>query len=96
LIGSFGIDFQRLSADIIGAINIISRLGEISQRVELARRVLETLLQGDHVSTPDAMQLRNWALRPEDSVLTLEEIAIRILAQPKTALPKERHKSLTR
>lgn len=51
----------------------------MSPRVELARRVLETLVLGDRVSTLDAFQLRNWALRPEDSMLTLTEIAISIL-----------------
>jgi len=51
---------------------------EMSPRVELARRVLETLVRGDRVSTSDALQWRNWALRPEDSMLTLQEIAIRI------------------
>ena len=51
---------------------------EMSPRVELARRALETLVRGDRVSTSDALQLRNWALRPEDSILTLQEIAIRI------------------
>jgi hypothetical protein len=55
----------------------------MSPRVELARRVLETLILGDRVSTSDALQLRNWALCPEDSMLTLEEIAIRILNDDK-------------
>jgi len=55
----------------------------MSPRVELARRVLETLVRGDRVSTSDALQLRNWALRPEDSMLTLQEIAIRILNDEK-------------
>jgi hypothetical protein len=35
----------------------------------------------------DAIQLRNWAVRPEDSVLTLEEIARRILGRDED--PKE-------
>ena len=52
-----------------------------SAKAELARRVLETLAQGHPVSTHDALQLRNWAVRPEDSVLTLEEIAHCILEQ---------------
>jgi hypothetical protein len=56
---------------------------EMSPRVELARRVLETLVRGERVSTSDALQLRNWALRPEDSMLTLQEIAIRILNDEK-------------
>ena len=53
----------------------------MSAKAELARRVLESLAQGHLVSARDAMQLRNWAVRPEDSVLTLEEIAHRILEQ---------------
>jgi hypothetical protein len=53
----------------------------MSSRAELARRVLENFAQGDFVSTKDALQLRNWAVRPEDSVLTLDEIAHRILDQ---------------
>ena len=61
----------------------------MSPRVELARRVLETLVLGDRVSTSDALQLRNWALRPEDSMLTLEEIAIRILNDDKGQQTRE-------
>ena len=53
----------------------------MSAKAELARRVLENLAQGHLVPTHDALQLRNWAVRPEDSVLTLEEIAHRILDQ---------------
>ena len=53
----------------------------MSTQTELARRVLESLAQGGIVSTQDALQLRLWAIRPEDSVLTLEEIAHRILDQ---------------
>ena len=53
----------------------------MSARAELARRVLKDLAQGHLVSTHDALQLRNWAVHPEDSVLTLEEIAHRILDQ---------------
>jgi hypothetical protein len=51
----------------------------MSSRAELARRILENLAKGDFVSTHDALQLRNWAVRPEDSLLALEEIAHRIL-----------------
>jgi hypothetical protein len=32
------------------------------------------------VSAYDAIQLRNWAIRPEDATLPLEEIARRILS----------------
>jgi hypothetical protein len=51
----------------------------MSPRVELARRVLKTLAQGNLVLPSDALQLRNWAVRPEGRMLTLTEIAIRIL-----------------
>ena len=51
----------------------------MSPKEELARRVLETLARGGLVSTEDALQLRNWAVRPEDSALSLAEIARRIL-----------------
>ncbi len=44
-----------------------------------ARRVLETLAQGHSVPTKDALQLRNWALTAEDAMLSLEEIACRVL-----------------
>jgi hypothetical protein len=53
----------------------------MSARAELARRVLEALERGEGVPTQDALQLRNWANSPEDSVLTLKEIAERILEQ---------------
>jgi len=53
----------------------------MSARAELARRILENLAEGDFVSTHDVLQLRNWAVRPEDSFLALEEIAHRILDQ---------------
>jgi hypothetical protein len=36
-----------------------------SARTQLARHVLETLAHGDSVSFNDAIQLRNWAVRPE-------------------------------
>jgi hypothetical protein len=61
----------------------------MSPRVELAGRVLEALAHGDHISALDAFQLRNWALRPEDSMLTLAEIAISILVHDDGARPKE-------
>ena len=59
----------------------------MSDKTELARRVLKTLAQGDVVSTDDALQLRNWAMSSEDSVLTLEAIAHRILAHAKDPKP---------
>jgi hypothetical protein len=50
-----------------------------SARAELARRILKMLTHGEPVPTHDALQLRNWAVRPEDAVLSLEAIAYRIL-----------------
>jgi hypothetical protein len=41
--------------------------------------ILETLAHGDSVSFAEAIQLRNWAVRPEDSILPLAEIARAIL-----------------
>jgi hypothetical protein len=48
-------------------------------RGELARQVLQMLTHGQRVPERDALQLRNWAVRPDDAVLSLEEIAHRIL-----------------
>jgi hypothetical protein len=50
-----------------------------SAKIQLARRVLENLAQGDSVSFDDAIRLRKWAVRPEDSLLPLAEIARAIL-----------------
>jgi hypothetical protein len=50
-----------------------------SARKQLAKRVLETLEQGDSVPFDDAIRLRNWAVHPEDSLLPLVEIARAIL-----------------
>ena len=52
-----------------------------SDRAELARRILDVLAKGDPVSFHDAIQLRNWAVCPEDAMLSLEDIAHRILKQ---------------
>lgn len=49
-------------------------------REALARHVLKILGNGQHVPEHDALQLRNWASRPEDAMLPLEEIACRILS----------------
>jgi hypothetical protein len=53
----------------------------VSARAELARQILEMLAKGDLVPFHDALQLRNWAVRPEDAMLTLSEIAVAILDQ---------------
>jgi hypothetical protein len=59
-----------------------------SARIKLARRVLETLTLGDSVSFNDAIQLRNWAVRREDSLLPLVEIAHAILDREKNSNAK--------
>jgi hypothetical protein len=48
-------------------------------RAKLARQILEMLAHGHNVPESDALQLRNWAVHPEDAMLPLEEIAYRIL-----------------
>jgi hypothetical protein len=50
-------------------------------QTELARAVLRMLMAGHAVPTHHAIQLRNWAVCSEDSVLPLEEIARRILGR---------------
>jgi hypothetical protein len=52
-----------------------------SSKAELARQVLEMFAHGQPVPTQDAVQLRNWAIHPEEAMLSLEEIAHRILSQ---------------
>jgi hypothetical protein len=52
-----------------------------SARVALGHRVLEMLEQGYSVPFIDAIQLRNWAVRPADIWLPLAEIARGILDQ---------------
>lgn len=49
------------------------------QREQLAQRVLDQIARGMPVAEHDAFQLRNWALTPEDAVLSLRQIALRIL-----------------
>jgi hypothetical protein len=49
------------------------------KRADLARQVLDLLTHGQHVTKHDALQLRNWAISPDDAVLSLEETAYRIL-----------------
>jgi|HubBroStandDraft_1064217.scaffolds.fasta_scaffold570064_2 hypothetical protein len=51
----------------------------MSVRAESARRVLQMLREDRSVPTHDALLLRSWAVVPEDTVLPLEEIALRIL-----------------
>jgi hypothetical protein len=51
----------------------------MSARAKLARLVLEMLASGDLVPAMDALQLRTWALTPEDAMLSLEAIALLIL-----------------
>jgi hypothetical protein len=59
----------------------------MSAQAELARRVLQTLAGGDSVSTLDALQLRTWALTPENAVLSLEAIAMLILSEEGNSEP---------
>jgi hypothetical protein len=51
----------------------------MSARAKLARRVLQMLSSGDLVPALDALQLRTWALTPEDAIPSLEAIALLIL-----------------
>jgi hypothetical protein len=55
----------------------------MSAKAELARRVMQIFALGESVSTLDALQLRNWALTPQGTMLPLEEIALRILIEKK-------------
>jgi len=57
----------------------------MSARAELARLVLQMLKEGGSVPPHYAFQLRSWALTPEDAVLSLEEIARRILTEEENA-----------
>ena len=59
-----------------------------SARTQLAKRILETLARGDAVSLNDAIQLRNWAARPKDSLRPLAEIARAILDQEENRVAK--------
>lgn len=59
----------------------------MSSQAELAQRVLNLLADGAQLSADEAVQLRLWAVRPEDSFLRLEDIAKGILdaeSKPKT------------
>jgi hypothetical protein len=60
----------------------------MSARAKLARRVLQMLSIGDLVPTLDALQLRAWALTPEDAVLSLEAIALLILSVEENPPPR--------
>jgi hypothetical protein len=51
----------------------------MSAKAKLARALLENIAQGRLRSVDDAIQVRDWAVCPEDSLLSLEEIAQRIL-----------------
>ena len=62
------------------------RMG-MSARTELARLVLQVLSSGDPVSTQDALQLRSWALTPDDAILSLEAVALLILSQEENRKP---------
>ena len=51
-----------------------------SDRAKLAQRVLRLLEDGQFVPTDDALRLRNWAVSPDDALLSLKELAHRILS----------------
>ena len=53
----------------------------MSLQVELALRVLNLLGDGQRLSADEALQLRLWAVRPEDTFLPLKDIAKGILDQ---------------
>ena len=53
----------------------------MSARTELARLVLQIPGEGQRVPVDDALQLRNWAVTPENALLPLEQIALRILRE---------------
>jgi hypothetical protein len=55
------------------------RMGSV--RAQLSHHLLKVLARGQAVPEHDAIQLRNWAVRPEDTMLSLEEIARRIIDQ---------------
>jgi hypothetical protein len=48
-------------------------------KAELARHVLGRIRRGETLAPGEAIQLRNWAIRPGDAMLSLEEIACGIL-----------------
>src|ERR1700678_673272 len=50
-------------------------------RIQLARQILDMLTHGEPVPSHDALQLRNWAAHADDAMLSLEEIAYRILTE---------------
>lgn len=83
----WGLEAALLHAEVIRVpkrtINLAANFPMSSARAELARRVIETLGLGLPVSLQDAIQLRNWAVSPEDAVLSLAEIAQHILNQEK-------------
>jgi hypothetical protein len=56
-----------------------------SDRKALARQILQLLTHGEHVPEHDAMRLRNWAVHPDDAMLSLEEIAYRILTHEESS-----------
>src|ERR1700693_589 len=61
-------------------------MGSVS--AELARHVLEMLAHGHPVPIHEAFQLRNWADRLEHVMLSLEEIAHRILNQEENPIAR--------
>jgi hypothetical protein len=59
----------------------VVKSSKMSAKAELAKRVLQIFANGNRVPERDALQLRNWAIHPGDAMLTLREIALRVLRE---------------
>ena len=66
---------------VLGTVTRRQRRCGMSARTGLARLVLQVLWDGQQVPVEDALQLRNWAVTPEDAMLPLEQIALHILRE---------------
>ena len=51
----------------------------MSERIELARRILDAIAQGLPVPSEDAIRLRNWANNPTEALANIEDVARSIL-----------------
>jgi hypothetical protein len=74
----------RKSGSIARVVDVKSFLSNRMSRAQLARLVLQMLASGDTVPPHDALQLRNWAKTPDDAMLAVEEIALRIPSEGET------------
>ena len=76
--------FARLREQVEGTVEAIVKSWvepKRSERAELAQVVLGMIKAGMPVPHYIALQLRSWALSPQDALLPLEEIARNILLQ---------------